>query len=200
MTNTNQDSTTSLPACHSIASGIVTAILRDKNAGSLPHAVLVKFDGHIGMLRAKDMDGDAAERLKNIARFDMITAMVTSAVIDSDGKPCIDLSEKSLTTLTDLFELPGSHVVGRVVKVTTFGAFVDIGNGFPTGLCHTSELAAVNQKKRLRQLKIGDRLSVGVMSVKPDPDRPGKFLVALSELQHYLTPPLWQCWLARQVG
>jgi polyribonucleotide nucleotidyltransferase len=111
--------------------------------------------------------------------------MVTRISCDSTGRPQIKLSERALTNIIDL---PGSHVVGKVVNIKPYGVFLNIGDGFPLGLCHVSELAAPcksNQTARLQRLRVGDRVSVVIVSVKRD-TLSGRYRVELSEWKHYL--------------
>jgi small subunit ribosomal protein S1 len=178
------------PPVNFIASGIVVAILKRADEGAIPHALLVEFDGHIGMLRARDLEDE--QRILRIARGAKITAIVTKTGIDKKGKPFIDLSEKKLQMLTELFSLRDSKVVGTITKCAPFGIFVDIGDGFPYGLCRTNELAAANQRDRLRSLKAGDKLSVVVTGIDPDPNRIGEYQVTLSEVKRYVDSETYQ--------
>ncbi len=181
MNNILVASAASLPTINTVVSGVVMKVLRNSTPESSPHAVLVKFDGHVGMLRAKDMD--AQDRMKSISCGDKVDAAVTKSTLGTDGKALIDLSETRLTMLTELHQLPGSHRLGTVIKTTKYGVFLDIGRGFPSGLCHVSELASCDRQERLQKLKSGDQLMVCVVSVTPD--NVGDFRIELSEVEHY---------------
>jgi hypothetical protein len=190
-TGRKKASAENLPAINTIASGRVVAILLSTNEVSLPrlpnlpHAVLVRFGNHIGMLRARDMDDES--QIKRIARGAEITALVTKTGINKKGEPVIDLSQKKLTMFTKLSALVGKRVVGKVVRTAYFGAFFAIGDDLPLGLCPIAELAAVNQKERLASLVKDEELTVFVTSVGPDPKRPGEYHVNLSELRLYVS-------------
>ena len=60
----------------------------------------------------------------------------------------------------------GSKVKGRVMKVTDYGAFVEIAPGID-GLCHISELADERVEKATDIIKAGDEVEVMVLDVDP---------------------------------
>lgn len=60
----------------------------------------------------------------------------------------------------------GSKVKGRVMKVTDYGAFVEIEPGID-GLCHISELADERVEKATDIIKGGDEVEVMVLDVDP---------------------------------
>jgi small subunit ribosomal protein S1 len=68
----------------------------------------------------------------------------------------------------------GTKVQGRVIKVTDFGAFVEIEPGID-GLCHISELADERVENPKEIVKAGDMLDVLVLDVDP-----GERRIALS--------------------
>ena len=57
----------------------------------------------------------------------------------------------------------GSKVSGKVTGITNFGAFVDLGEG-KTGLVHISEVSNEYVKDIHDVLKVGDEVTVKVMS------------------------------------
>jgi len=59
----------------------------------------------------------------------------------------------------------GTQVVGKVVRVEQFGAFVELGPGVE-GLVHASELASGKQVRHAREIcKVGDNLTVTVLAL-----------------------------------
>jgi small subunit ribosomal protein S1 len=59
----------------------------------------------------------------------------------------------------------GTQVVGTVMRVEPFGAFVELAPGID-GLVHSSELAGGKQVRHARELcKVGDRLTVTVLAL-----------------------------------
>ncbi|MFD1430970.1 S1 domain-containing RNA-binding protein [Lacticaseibacillus mingshuiensis] len=59
----------------------------------------------------------------------------------------------------------GAKVSGKVTGITNFGAFVDLGEG-QTGLVHISEVSDEYVKDIHDVLKVGDVVTVKVMSIK----------------------------------
>ncbi|EHQ88193.1 bifunctional 4-hydroxy-3-methylbut-2-enyl diphosphate reductase/30S ribosomal protein S1 [Desulfosporosinus youngiae] len=64
----------------------------------------------------------------------------------------------------------GSIVNGKVVRITSFGAFVGLGEGVD-GLVHISQLADHRVNKVEDVVKVGDMVSVKVMDCKPEEKR-----------------------------
>jgi small subunit ribosomal protein S1 len=74
----------------------------------------------------------------------------------------------------------GSKVKGRVMKVTDYGAFVEIEPGID-GLCHISELADERVEKATDIIKAGDEVEVMVLDVDPGERRISLSLKAARE-------------------
>ncbi len=85
---------------------------------------------------------------------------------------------EDLRTLEDVKE--GMVLQGVVTNVTAFGAFVDVGV-HQDGLVHVSQLAARFVKDPNEVVKLGDRLTVKVMSVDLERRRLGLSVRALLE-------------------
>ncbi len=62
---------------------------------------------------------------------------------------------------------PGEIYEGEVVRITDFGAFIQIKNG-TDGLCHISELEHRHVKNVSDVIKVGDKVRVKVIEVSPD--------------------------------
>jgi small subunit ribosomal protein S1 len=60
----------------------------------------------------------------------------------------------------------GTKVSGKVMKLTDYGAFVEIEPGID-GLCHISELAEGRVEKAEEVVKVGDQIEVMVIDVNP---------------------------------
>lgn len=61
----------------------------------------------------------------------------------------------------------GSKVSGKVSGITHFGAFIDLGNG-KTGLVHISEISDSFIKDIKEVLKVGDEVTVKVLTIGDD--------------------------------
>ncbi len=62
---------------------------------------------------------------------------------------------------------PGKIVTGKVTGISSFGAFVSLGDG-KTGLVHISEVALTYVKNVSDFLKENDEVKVKIMSVDPN--------------------------------
>lgn len=62
---------------------------------------------------------------------------------------------------------PGKIVTGKVTGISSFGAFVSLGEG-KTGLVHISEVALTYVKNVSDFLKENDEVKVKIMSVEPN--------------------------------
>jgi len=84
---------------------------------------------------------------------------------------------EDLRALEDVRE--GMVLEGVVTNVTAFGAFVDVGV-HQDGLVHVSQLAARYVRDPAQVVRVGDRLTVKVLSVDTERRRLGLSVRALS--------------------
>ncbi|MDD6040208.1 MAG: bifunctional 4-hydroxy-3-methylbut-2-enyl diphosphate reductase/30S ribosomal protein S1, partial [Clostridia bacterium] len=74
----------------------------------------------------------------------------------------------------------GAVVVGKVVRITTFGAFVELEPGID-GLVHISQCAATRIQKVEDAVNVGDEVTVKVLSIDPEAKRISLSIRALLE-------------------
>jgi len=77
----------------------------------------------------------------------------------------------------------GAVVTGKVVRITTFGAFVELEPGID-GLVHISQCAATRINKVEDAVNVGDVVNVKVLSVDPEAKRISLSIRALLEPEH----------------
>ena len=70
----------------------------------------------------------------------------------------------------------GKILTGKVTGVTSFGAFVDLGEGV-TGLVHISEISTAYVKDINDHVKVGDTVEVKVLA----PDKKGKIGLSIKQ-------------------
>jgi small subunit ribosomal protein S1 len=91
---------------------------------------------------------------------------------------------------------PGTRIVGKVVSVTDFGAFVELEDGIE-GLIHISELSDQQVKDPKDVVQIGQEVRVEVLSVDPKERRIRLSLRAISQaeekeqVEHYQAASEW---------
>jgi len=74
----------------------------------------------------------------------------------------------------------GAIVVGKVVRITTFGAFVELEPGID-GLVHISQCAATRIQKVEDAVNVGDEVTVKVLNIDPEAKRISLSIRALLE-------------------
>jgi ribosomal protein S1 len=79
----------------------------------------------------------------------------------------------------------GSRVTGKVVRLTDFGAFVELEPGVD-GLLHISQMANRPVGSPAEIVNVGDELGLLVIRVDPNERRIG---LSLKELAHAVAPP-----------
>jgi small subunit ribosomal protein S1 len=91
---------------------------------------------------------------------------------------------------------PGTRIVGKVVSITDFGAFVELEDGIE-GLIHISELSDQQVKDPKDVVQIGQEVRVEVLSVDPKERRIRLSLRAISQaeekeqVEHYQAAAEW---------
>jgi 4-hydroxy-3-methylbut-2-enyl diphosphate reductase len=78
----------------------------------------------------------------------------------------------------------GAVVTGKVVRITTFGAFVELEPGID-GLVHISQCATTRINKVEDAVNVGDVVHVKVLSVDPEAKRISLSIRALLEPEHH---------------
>lgn len=76
---------------------------------------------------------------------------------------------------------PGEEIDGSVVRLTDFGAFVEIAPGLE-GMVHVSELGYARIAKPDEAVSVGDKIRVKVLGVEPG-KKPGQMKISLSRKQ-----------------
>ena len=79
----------------------------------------------------------------------------------------------------------GSRVTGKVVRLTDFGAFVELEPGVD-GLLHISQMSNRSVGTPAEIVNVGDELTLLVIRVDPNERRIG---LSLKELAHAIAPP-----------
>ena len=88
------------------------------------------------------------------------------------------------TTVAQRYPM-GSRVTGKVVRLTDFGAFVELEPGVD-GLLHISQMSHRPVGTPAEMVNVGDELSLLVIRVDPNERRIG---LSLKELAHAVAPP-----------
>lgn len=134
--------------------------------------VFVDIGGLDGLLHISDM---AYSRIKHPSELLQVGDEVEVQVLKLDqstGKLSLglkQLKESPWVQAAEKYPL-GSLVTGKVVRVVTFGAFVQLEDGVD-GLIHISQISDRRVNKVEEVLKVGDMVSAKVIECKPEAKR-----------------------------
>jgi small subunit ribosomal protein S1 len=151
----------------------VGKVVRGKVTSLAPYGAFVDLGGIEGLLHVSELGhGRVADPSELLAVGDEIEVQVQKiAPPDAKGRERISLSRRALTPDPWQQEAtrlaPGARRSGRVARLESFGAFVEIVPGIE-GLLHLSELATAKGRE-LRHpreaVQVGQSLEVTVLSV-----------------------------------
>jgi small subunit ribosomal protein S1 len=137
------------------------------------YGVFVDIGGIDGLLHVSDL---SYGRVNHPSEMLQVGDEITVRVLKLDrGKERISLGLKQLQadpwlTVEQRYQ-PGSRVIGRVVSITDYGAFVELEQGVE-GLIHISEMTWSRRMKHpSKVVKIGDSVEAVVLEVRTDQHR-----------------------------
>jgi len=151
---------------------VVGAVLRGVVASMKDFGAFVDLGGIEGMLHVSELGYSRTSRPSDVLAVgqELEVQILRIEKTDDPRRPeRISLSLKSLARdpwddVRTRFP-SGTQVVGTVMRVEPFGAFVELAPGID-GLLHASELAGGKQVRHARELcKVGDRLAVTVLAL-----------------------------------
>ncbi|MDP2998900.1 MAG: 30S ribosomal protein S1 [Bryobacterales bacterium] len=154
---------------HALASlsegAVVTGVVKNLTE----YGAFVDLGGIDGLLHVSDM---SHSRINHPSEMISAGDVITVKVLKYDGeKERISLGLKQLSpdpwdSVAERFPIR-SHVIGRVVSVTDYGAFVELEAGVE-GLIHISEMTWSRRMKHpAKVVKVGDNIEAVVLDVKP---------------------------------
>jgi small subunit ribosomal protein S1 len=152
-------------------------VVRGKVTGFKPFGAFVDMGGGLdGMLHISELGYQRVEKPEDVLALGQeVDCVVLKMEEDDKGRPRISLSLKALASdpwvesTRSLGE--GARVRGTIVRLTTFGAFVQIAPGVE-GLVHVSELGAgrrINHPKEV--VKVSQEVEATVLSIDHDKRR-----------------------------
>jgi len=157
----------------------------------MPFGAFIDLGGVDGLCHISDMTYDRLTPTeKNVAKFvkEGQAVKVVILKLDLEGNR-IALGMKQLaedpyaTAVKDLVE--GSETTGKVVRMTEFGAFINLGPGVD-GLVHISEISHKRIGKPEDVLKIDEVVSVKVLKIDPSSR---KISLSIRALKQREAPP-----------
>lgn len=120
-----------------------------------------------------------------VKAFDPETKRISLSIKDTVRDPWFDKAEKYPV---------GSYVKGKIVKLTDFGAFMEIEPGFD-GLIRMRELSPKHITKASEAVSVGDEVTVKVIHVDMDNK---KVALSITKVQQDVEKAEYQDFLAKQ--
>ena len=120
-----------------------------------------------------------------VLAFDAETGRISLSIKDTVRDPWFDKAEKYPV---------GSYVKGKIVKLTDFGAFMEIEPGFD-GLIRMRELSPKHITKASEAVNVGDEVTVKVIHVDMDNK---KIALSITRVQQDAEKKEYQDFLAKQ--
>jgi len=134
------------------------------------YGVFVDLGGVDGLLHITDISWG---RVKHPSELFSVGDKITVKVLNLDlEKERVSLGKKQLTEdpwLTASEKYPvGSRIIGRVVSLTDYGAFVELEEGVE-GLIHVSEMSWTRKVRHpSKVVSVGDEIEAVVLDIKPE--------------------------------
>ena len=148
------------------------------------YGAFIDLGGIDGLLHITDMSWG---RVKHPSEVIQVGEEIKVKILKYDTeKERVSLGMKQLTEdpwLTVHSQFPiGSKVKGKVLSVTEYGAFVELGNGVE-GLIHVSEMSWTKRVKHANQmLAVGQEVEVQILSISSEGDN-RKISLGMKQLQ-----------------
>lgn len=159
----------------------INKIVKGRVERIMPYGAFVNVDGVDCFLHISNISYDKLEKVEDALQVGQ-ECQFKVIKVDRENKK-VELSLKALledpktSRIKEL--LVGQVYAGEVIKLLQFGAIVKIENG-ATGLLHISNCTEDKTKKIYEIVKVGDKISVEVISKDEDAQRVSFKLVANS--------------------
>ncbi|MDO9565239.1 MAG: 30S ribosomal protein S1 [Candidatus Desulfaltia sp.] len=134
------------------------------------YGVFVDLGGVDGLLHITDISWG---RVKHPSELFSVGDKITVKILSFDlEKERVSLGMRQLTedpwaTVTEKYPV-GSHITGKVVSLTDYGAFVELEEGIE-GLIHVSEMSWTRKVRHPSKIvSIGDAVEAVVLDIKPE--------------------------------
>lgn len=157
----------------------VGKVVRGRVSSLATYGAFIDLGGIEGLLHVSELGHGRVADVKDVLQIgDEVEVQVKSiAPPDAKGREKISLSRRALTKdpwNDEAAKLAaGTRRTGKVARLETFGAFVELAPGVD-GLLHVSELAELG-KREIRHprdvLKVGQPIEVTILSIAPETRR-----------------------------
>lgn len=139
----------------------------DKINGTVSRIVdfgaFVDLGGVDGLIHISELSWGRVRKVTDVLKEGQAVSVIVLGVDPEKGKISLSLKDPDMDPWKDADTkfAPGSVVTGKVVRMTSFGAFVELADGID-GLVHISQIAHKRVEKPEDELTIGQEISAKV--------------------------------------
>ncbi|AAP05212.1 30S ribosomal protein S1 [Chlamydia caviae] len=145
--------------------------------------VFLDLDGIDGLLHITDMTWKRIRHPSEMVELNQELEVIILSVDKEKGRVALGLKQKEHNPWEDIEKKypPGKRIVGKIVKLLPYGAFIEIEEGIE-GLIHVSEMSWVkNVVDPSEVVNKGDEVEAIVLSIQKDE---GKISLGLKQTEH----------------
>ncbi|EPP37723.1 30S ribosomal protein S1 [Chlamydia avium] len=145
--------------------------------------VFLDLDGIDGLLHITDMTWKRIRHPSEMVEMNQELEVIILSVDKEKGRVALGLKQKEHNPWEDIEKKypPGKRVVGKIVKLLPYGAFIEIEEGIE-GLIHVSEMSWVkNVVDPSEVVNKGDEVEAIVLSIQKEE---GKISLGLKQTEH----------------
>lgn len=154
-------------------------VVDGKITGVVDFGAFVSFQGLEGLIHISEIDWNrVSDPREHLSVGDDVKAQIISIEGNKVSLSLKRLKEDPWVQASKQFS-EGDTVKGEVVRVTPFGAFVQL-NPDVSGLVHVSELSEEHVENPMEVVKIGDTREFKIISIEPDAHRIALSIKALT--------------------
>lgn len=134
----------------------------------MPFGAFVDFGGVDGLVHVSDLSYERVHKPEDVVHEGQTVRVKVLRIEDGGNKISLGMKQCQADpfTATGATLAPGSEVVGKVVRIADFGAFVQIAPGVD-GLIHISELSHDRVNRVQQVVKMDEIVRVKVLDVDP---------------------------------
>ena len=168
-----------------------TEILQDIQVGDINKGVVknitdfgvfIDLNGVDGLLHITDMTWKRIKHPSELVNIGDELEVIILSKDDAKGRVALGLKQKEKNPWDAIEQKfpPGTHVIGTIVNLVAYGAFIEIESGIE-GLIHVSEMSWVKNVTDPSQIvNKGDKVNAIVLSIQKEE---GKISLGLKQLQ-----------------
>ncbi|WP_348664013.1 30S ribosomal protein S1 [Chlamydia vaughanii] len=145
--------------------------------------VFLDLDGIDGLLHITDMTWKRIRHPSEMVELNQELEVIILSVDKEKGRVALGLKQKEHNPWEDIEKKypPGKRVIGKIVKLLPYGAFIEIEEGIE-GLIHVSEMSWVkNVVDPSEVVNKGDEVEAIVLSIQKEE---GKISLGLKQTEH----------------